>query len=482
MMAVLDDGCAFANDRFRTQTGTRVLWVWNQDDNAKGGPLNGVLPSANVNFSYGAQWSNTDLDAIHAAVGGSQEEAYRQAGLPSLRRSAAHGSHVLDLLAGADPDEDELSDIVFVQFPQEGIDDPSGQWLKHFAADGLFYITECAGDDTETIVANISWGPQTGPHDGSYVLENYIEWLIKDQWDNHGRTLIVTLAAGNSFSARAHAQVDYAAGGTFEWILPPDGKIPAFVEFWWPKPVTPAQARLRVVPPSGPPTDVLFNPPPPLPDAPWWAEITNVGGWTTALLVVNPTGGRQGVNGPHGLWRIEIDETVGGIAADIDVYVARADHNMGSRRQAKASYLTDDKLEEHRFVAPSKRYKEAQGSKIRRAGTLSGIATGPTPKVAAGYVLKTEEPAPYSSSGPTRGARRGPDYAMVTDRSAARPGVRGAGVRTGTKFRLVGTSTAAPQLGRRLAANNLPNPPPPPDPERTGKGRVPPSDDLVGPE
>jgi hypothetical protein len=482
LMAVLDDGCAFANDRFRTPTGTRIVWLWNQDINAKGGHLNGLWPTTNVNFGYGAQWSNADLDSIYAAADGVQDEAYRLAGLPGLRRSVAHGTHVLDLLAGMDPSEDDPWDIVFVQFPQEGIDDPSGLWLKHFAADGLFYITECAGKDTKTIVANISWGPQTGPHDGKYVLENYIEWLIKDQWINHGRTLIVTLAAGNSFSARAHAQVNYRTGGSFEWILPPDGEIPAFIELWWPKLVTPLDAHFRVVPPSGPAFNVTAGPPATSPpDKTWWADITQVGEWATAMLVVNPTGGTLGSNGPHGRWRIEIDGTAGGVVGDIDVYVARADHNMGARRKAKASYLTDDDLEKQRFVAPSHRYEEAQDSAIRRHGTLSGIATAPSAYVAAGYVLKTGEPAPYSSSGPTRDGRLGVDYALMTDRSEARPGVRAAGVRTGTKARLVGTSTAAPQLGRLLAGATKPVPDPN-DPERTGYGELEPPGSLIGPE
>jgi hypothetical protein len=70
---------------------------------------------------------------------------------------------------------------------------------------------------------------------------------------------------------------------------------------------------------------------------------------------------------------------------------------------------------------------------------------------------------------------------MVTDLSEARPGVRGAGVRTGTKFRLVGTSTAAPQLGRLLAMPTRPFPFPN-DPERTGYGEFDPPDSLISPE
>jgi len=468
LMAVLDDGCAFANASFRDPGGTRVIWLWNQDPDALGAP---VLP-----FGYGGQWSKGDLDLMFPA-GGTQDEAYRDAGLPGLRRSAAHGTHVMDLLTGEDPAASS-SDIVFVQFPKEGIDDPTGVWLKGFAWDGLLYVVVNAGANTKRIVANISWGPQTGPHDGTYVLEAYIDWLIQVE-KSIGRELIVTLPAGNSFSARAHAQVSYRVGGSVDWILPPDGEIQTFVEFWWPKSVLPGNARLQVIAPGQAPVSLVVGPNP-SPDGSWQAVLGQVGSSTRALVTVNATAAKSGVKGRDGRWQFVIPGTAGGAPKPVDIYVARSDHNMGAQRRAKASYLTDAGVEKQRFVAASDRYNEATGSAIRRAGTLNGIATGKGSKVAAGYVWKTKEPAPYSSSGPTRGPRTGPDYALVTDRSEARPGVRGAGVRTGTKFRLVGTSTAAPQLGRLLAAKTLPKPPPPSDPERTGNGRVVPLPTVIG--
>lgn len=470
LMAVLDDGCAFANARFRDPSGTRVIWLWNQDVDALGAP---------VAFGYGGQWSKADLDLLFPA-GGTQDETYRDAGLPGLRRSAAHGTHVMDLLTGEDPTASKFWDIVFVQFPKEGIEDPTGRWLNRFAYEGLLYVVACAGNATTRIVANISWGPQTGPHDGTSALEVFIEWLVQAE-ASIGRELIVTLPAGNSFSARAHARVSYRVGGSVDWILPPDGEIQTFVEFWWPNSVLPGNAHLQVIAPGDAPVTLVVGPQTSA-DGSWQAELSRVGYSTRAMVTVNPTAAKSGVKGRDGRWQFVIPGTAGGTPKRIDIYVARSDHNMGARRRAKASYLTDAGIEKQRFVAASDRYKEAAGSAIRRAGTLSGIATGESSYVAAGYVWKTKEPAPYSSSGPTRGPRTGPDYALVTDCSEARAGVRGAGVRTGTKFRLVGTSTAAPQLGRLLAAKTLPKPPPPPDPERTGNGRVDPLPPVIGPE
>jgi hypothetical protein len=183
----------------------------------------------------------------------------------------------MDLLTGEDPAASS-SDIVFVQFPKEGIDDPTGVWLKGFAWDGLLYVVVNAGANTKRIVANISWGPQTGPHDGTYVLEAYIDWLIQVE-KSIGRELIVTLPAGNSFSARAHAQVSYRVGGSVDWILPPDGEIQTFVEFWWPKSVLPGNARLQVIAPGQAPVNLVVGPNP-SPDGSWQAVLGQVGSST----------------------------------------------------------------------------------------------------------------------------------------------------------------------------------------------------------
>jgi len=185
--------------------------------------------------------------------------------------------------------------------------------------------------------------------------------------------------------------------------------------------------------------------------------------------------------GPHGAWTIAFASNQASVHGDIHIYVARATHNMGARRGAKASYLTDAKLEDNRFVAPAKRFDEAPGSKIRREGTLSGIATGACSLVATGYCDRDKRAAPYSSAGPTRGTQRtDPDSACVTDRSAIVAGLRATGVRSGTTIRLIGTSMAAPQLARQTAEKKkylLPGFDPP---KRIGNGLLKPEDGVLG--
>jgi len=476
LAGVLDDGCAFANSRLMSGGKPRVVWLWNQDPEAPGYALDDLSgPSPACAFGYGAQWAGQDLQDILQQENQSQERAYAAAGLAGLRRAAAHGPHVTDLLCGG-----EDWPIVFVQFPPDAINDPSGVWLHQYAVDGLNYIVECAGKATETIVVNLSWGPQTGPHDGMSVLEAEIDRLVK-QVEAQGKKLIVSLAAGNSYSARAHAQFAYGQGASLQWIVPPDGQAPQFLEIWWPNGVNPADAKVTIKPPAGQATPVPLGE---SPNGAWHTSLGTAGASAMALLVVSPTEHSDPQQrGAHGAWTITFPPGQVTAAKDIHVYVARATQNMGARRRAKVSYLTDVKLEESRFVAADKRFDEAPGSAIRREGTLSGIATGELSLVATGYEYKDKRAAPYSSAGPTRGgARTNPDNACVTDRSAVVAGLRATGVRSGTTIRLVGTSMAAPQLARQIAKDAkavLPGPNPDP-PKRIGNGLVKPDDGLLG--
>ena len=477
LAAVLDDGCAFANTRFVAGAQPRVLWLWNQEPTASAGtPLFGANgPSVDSDFMYGRQWSRPALQTLITSSAG-QAQAYAAAELSSLRRAAAHGPHMTDLLCGREP-----WDLVFVQFPRAGIDDPSGLWLKRYAIDGLNYVLDCAGPLTTTVVANLSWGPQTGPHDGNSVLERAIDEMVAVQ-AAQGRKLIVSVPAGNSFASQAHAQIAFGSGGGVRWIVPPDGRMPAVLEVWWPKTAAVTDVRMRVRPPSGPAVNLVpgLNLPAPL----RWAALLlpTIDSGPVALLVVHPTEfDDASLRGLHGTWTLEFDRPSNPAAGDLHVYVARADHNMGARRRASASYLSDDAQEAHRFVAASRRHDEAAGSAVRRAGTLNGLATGAATKVAAGYSFSDFRMASYSSSGRSRGARTGPDYTCVTDQSALIRGVRATGVRSGTVVRLVGTSTAAPQLGRILANGSaIPfDPLPPVSPDRKGFAYLWPDDGVV---
>jgi hypothetical protein len=127
------------------------------------------------------------------------------------------------------------------------------------------------------------------------------------------------------------------------------------------------------------------------------------------------------------------------------------------------------------------------GSLVSRFGTLNGIATGydSAVHVAGGYIVMDDEKSPYSSAGPSRSyptsPRLGPDYVLPCDESEALPGILAGGTRSGSVFRLIGTSNAAPELARlfiKYMTSTLPSPTHVPatlpEQEKRGGGDLPP--------
>ena len=107
--------------------------------------------------------------------------------------------------------------------------------------------------------------------------------------------------------------------------------------------------------------------------------------------------------------------------------------------------------------------RQRPDSLIHRHGTLNGIATAKDDgvHVAGGYIISNGRKSPYSSAGP---ARRGPLTSPRSRLCAALrrvrtlfSGIRAGGNRSGAVFRLIGTSTAAPQLARHPVAELLPD-------------------------
>jgi hypothetical protein len=139
------------------------------------------------------------------------------------------------------------------------------------------------------------------------------------------------------------------------------------------------------------------------------------------------------------------------------------------RNGAKHSYFVDPNWEQTRSAfADCTRVNgefDKSGSLVHRHGTLNGIATAKKRRVhvAGGYVLADGRKSTYSSAGPARhGPRVGPDYLLPCDESCALEGIRAGGTRSGAVFRLVGTSVAAPELGRQIVklVSGLPFPTP----------------------
>jgi hypothetical protein len=527
LIGVLDDGCPFAAAHFLQSStngslSTRVRGIWDQNQGRQpaeiipGRPFGQTL----ADFGYGLEYRRDfapslgvpqmGLDewiGLHLTPAGSVDEdgCYARAGFTSLTRQDSHGAHVMDVFAGRFPtssrigpshqgqdrrdpptwkagaDAASAAEMVFVQFSDNCIRDATGVWLKAYVVDGIRYIMSFADPhNTKNVIINLSYGPTTGPHDGTAELEAALSALVAEFNGTTGKPkLEIVLAAGNACLSEGHVVFtnDNEQTAEVEWIwrLPPDNTVLCFAEIWMDDACA-DDVSVTLTSPSG---NVSLTSSGSVAHTPGSLPIP--GGSTAQLLgpivwgndrmwllEVGPSIAAPGiVANEHGDWKIK----VGGIweNAQVHAYVARSDPNMGVRTGAKRSCFVDPKWEQARSAAANCTLEDGEfdttGSLVCRDGTLNGIATAKRHRVhvAGGYVLTDGRKTPYSSEGPARrGPRAGPDFAMLCDESWSLTGVRAGGNRSGAVFRLTGTSAAAPQLARQVAdvAGGLPFPPP----------------------
>lgn len=488
LVGVLDDGVPFGRaSLLRADGGSRLLSLWSQGTptELQAGDRDPVPYGRSADRHRIDRW----LDQARRAGFLDEDRLYRLAGYETLRRGATHGAAVMDLLAGRVPwtgrrtgaglpsprfhavsDAAAQADLVFVQLPRRAIEDNSGRWLGVPVLDGLRHIVGHAGEATQRIVVNLSYGPQTGPHDGGALLERAMDELSRLE-----PRLALVLPAGNSFALRAHARLTPAPDVplTLRWFVPPATRTPAFLELWLPADRA-DNLELRCQPPGdGPPIEAQVGRSRGLRGdgcsdwlaAALFAPRVAQGGQldddrprrTMALLAVAPTevwGGRRAA-APHGEWRIECRVRAGG-PLPLVAYVARNGTDLGVRTRSRPSFLSDAAYDPRRAVRAALD-DERPEALVRRRGSLSGVATGETPHVIAGHRASDGRPSVYSSAGPTLSATRpGPTASLPCDDSPGRPGLRVAGTRSGASVRLVGTSLAAPLYARLLADGAAP--------------------------
>lgn len=499
LLGLIDSGCAFAHEYFRGpgREGTRLLHIWDQDDEPAFSrpPLAGGRPP---DLRYGCEASRELLAGIMAASrdgGGSVDEAacYELAGDQRLRHRFTHGTAVLSLLAcpqrwlpldemvdvdrpadsTASPGSEmaaEAADIVFVQLPRDVVQDSSSAGLSRSILDGLRYIVSCAGPDTKRIVVNLSDGSSRGTHDGHSIIEMAMLELIAQQ-RSLGRTLSIVVAAGNSYDEERHAQFDkleHDTGGSLTLRVPPGSEAPFFVNI-----VLPPEAgdvRIRVTPPGESPKVVDFVETAqskgwPVAESPACAIVNpkNNGSTRCALIALAPTASSN-ASGPiarSGDWQIDLRSKLG-LSKTVHLYIPRTQSNPGALRRALQARFIDtaETYDERRHLRAWEVDQHGSTSPLRRAGTLSSLATVPDGRgilVAGSYVERELVPSPYSSEGPAlprlgeKGQRKAPDFLAVTDMSRALRGLNAAGTFSGDRVRVVGTSFAAPQVARAVA-------------------------------
>lgn len=478
IVAVIDDGLAFANMAFRTTpTQTRVQAF--VDIRSTGDPRQ-PLAARQI-------WKSTidDLLTDHSSeqrIYDSLDLFYRKGHASSpfevirapLARRVSHGAHVLDVACGATPaagsGDDTKPGIIALNLPPDVVDDRSGRNMADALSMALDELLDIAAVlEFPPLVVNFSFGVFAGPHDGTGLIERQLQDLIRNYPDQR---CTVVMPAGNSFQARAVVRCDAKAGQarSIDWAVLPDDRSSSMLEI---------QSGPRR--PSDPPLEVFLQPPAPGfagtgetsalhivdlidtdPDGNMiWARLHHrvvpadrvgfVRDYVTVFLSPTADGESGAPRLPSGRWKVNM---VPGIDTWIEGRVQRDDAPRGAYARGRQSHLKDPDYP--RFEHPSGRIVNDtadRGGLISRARTLNAFATASDLIVVGGVRRSDGRAAVYSSAGGTNNPNRiyAPDVAAIVDESSVHRGVLASGVYSGSTASVSGTSVAAPMLTRLIA-------------------------------
>jgi Subtilase family len=479
-IAVIDDGIAYLNARFRAGPGTtRIQRIWLQASE--------IMDPADV--VCGRTLSAKDIDELLAGAE-PEAEIYRAYNRTlrtdherqSTNHMASHGTHVLDIAAGASidcPADQHIRDmpILAVQLPPAALRDTSGRRLEGYVVQGLRWLIaqnlrKTDGGTVAPMVVNLSLGSLAGPgNDTSFLAEWFQFEMQRYARLASGGVLRVVAAYGNARRARLVARSELRAqrAMALDWCLLPDDHTPSFVEMRVDRQVA-LSMRTRVVPPDPriPPLDISW----PEPGECWTygdpviAMVTGVAerGQRMVHIAVAPTAGIAAA-APPGRWKL-ILHSKDDAPAQVSIKVQRDDTPAGYRTLGRQSWLDhehgwDWDVETHDWTAPCTATTPTscpitrEGTSVSYSGTSSSAvllvsAVRPVTGQPGDWVA-----ALYSASGVTSlsspGESTGPTLAAPGDDGVVLKGRRASGVLSGSTVRLSGTSVAAPAVSRALA-------------------------------
>jgi len=481
VIAVIDQGLAFANARFFTGGAPRIEYLWQQNMLGTVAPA----PALTMSFTPGFELDRVAIqNAVAAAnaVGAGEDWVYQNFGgltfgadgYKPLAHRKTHGTHVLDVAAG--DINTSKHPIIAVDMPEDAVGDPAGSTLSVQAAWGLIYILDRAEklrdlNEKLPVVANLSYGPHEGPHDGTSTLEVFMDkiWQMANVPESD-TPLEIVLAAGNFRQTRTHAAFSLRAAKrkNLRWRLQPGSLSASLMEIWLP-PGGGHSVTVTLTPPftsaALPPISVS---PAKLTDAfdPAGVEVYSaryvpatapVKADSIVLSIArtapDPAGAWGDAVSPSGVWRVTVSSTAA--VQGLKSWIKRSDTLSGRRAKGRQSYFDDSN---YSLLARSGRPRDfdlaAATSYMRRFESLSGIATGNRTRIIGGYCNSDFYPALYSSHG-TRivgtAPPSGPDWLACSDESDVLRGVHAAGTRSGSVVAMNGTSAAAPQATRWIA-------------------------------
>lgn len=176
LVGVIDSGIDYLLRDFQNENGSRILYLWDQTLNG-----NGRTPEG---FSKGAEFAKEDLDrAIGAAINGNgninRQLAYEivpsrdVTGHGTAVAGIAAGSSVSPLYQGVAPESEliivKLAGNMNVQAMDQNFP------LTTDIMRGITYVIRKAEELGRPVVINLSFGDTYGAHDGTSLLERFID-------------------------------------------------------------------------------------------------------------------------------------------------------------------------------------------------------------------------------------------------------------------------------------------------------------------
>lgn len=234
IVGIIDFGLDFVHRNFRDADGrTRILALWDQ----KATTDKNHCPEP---YGYGRLF---DADDINTAL--QADDPYKALGYEvsktSLLDARGHGTYITDMAAGNKegagcPGIAPEAHIVFVDVATAGTPMHSPYALSSTFGDSvqvleaIHFIFEYAKSKNLPCVINVSLGTNGGPHDGTTLLEQAIDWMVKAE---PNRSVVV--AAGNAFDKSLHATGHVPEGGKVDlkWHIPRFDATSNEVEIWY---------------------------------------------------------------------------------------------------------------------------------------------------------------------------------------------------------------------------------------------------------
>lgn len=220
LLAVIDSGIDYTNRNFRNADGsTRILSLW--DQTVSPDAEKGFFPPEG--FQTGTEFS---WEQINAAL--READPLRQYELVPSRDSSGHGTAVAGIAAGAAGNgyegvapESELL-IVKLGIPRENSFPRTTEMMR-----AVTYVVRKAQSLNRPVAINLSFGNTYGAHDGSSLLERFL-----DNAAEIGRT-VICVGSGNEGASAGHREGRVNVGETAATELSVGAYETAFsVQLW----------------------------------------------------------------------------------------------------------------------------------------------------------------------------------------------------------------------------------------------------------